>query len=345
MSTTAAVIGVSSPVGRATLARLTAAGGPGRVVAIDPDSPDMPDGRIEIRHMDARDRLLALALDGVDVLVHCAFEDDPATSPDSLYGANVGGTRNVLAAADGAGVQHLVVISDAMAYGAHHDNALPLTETMPLRANPGFAYGYQRQLVEELVEQWAVEHPERVVTRLRTAPVMGEGVDSALARRLQAPRLVVPLGQDAPWQFVHVDDVAAAVALVVEQRLGGVFNVAADGWLSSSEVATYLGRRVLEVPQATLEQVLRRAGDLGLAPLPAEAMPYLMHPWVLDNDALRGHGWHAGRSNRDLLAAFAAAHADDLALGRVVFSRRGVRRTLAAAGALVTLAVWRLIRR
>lgn len=344
MTTTAAVVGVSSAVGRATLTHLAAEGSVDRIVAIGPSSPSMPHGRVEVRTMDARDRLLPLALEEVDVIIHCAFDDDLTTSPDSLYGANVGGTRNVLDAASKAGVRHLVVIGDAMAYGAHGDNPLPLQEDAPLRANPGFAYGYQRQLVEELVEEWAQTHPATTVTRLRLAPLMGGGVDGALVRRLQGPRLIVPAGAGSPWQFVHVDDVAAAVALVVAEGIGGVFNVAADGWLSAAEVATFLGRKVLEVPQATLAEGLRRGSDLGISPAPAEVMPYLLHPWVIDNQALRSHGWHATRSNREVITEFAADRADEVALGRVVVSRRRVRRTAIWTGLLVGVLLWRLAR-
>lgn len=345
MPTTVAVVGVSSPVGRATLSRLARNESMDRVIAVDSESLAMPPGRVEVRTMDARDRLLPLALDGVEVLVHSAFLTDPADSPDSLYGANVGGTRNVLAAASKADVRHLVVLGDAVAYGAHHDNPLPLAEDAPLRANPGFAYGYHWQLVEELVQEWAQAHPDATVTQLRVAPVMGGGDDGALVRRLQAPRLVVPAGLGAPWQFVHVDDVAAAVDLVVAERIGGVFNVAADGWLSAEEVATYLDRPVLEVPQATMAEILRRAHDLHLSPLPPQAMPYLLHPWVLDNDALRRRGWHATRSNREMIATFAAEHADDWSLGRVVVSRRRVRRTTLGAALVLVLTAWRSRRR
>jgi UDP-glucose 4-epimerase len=344
VSSIVAVVGVSSAVGRACLARLAGPDGPDQVIAVGPDGPDMPPGRVEVRMMDPRDRLLPLALDGVDVVVHCASSDDAATSADDLYGINVGGTRNVLAAASKAGARHLVVISDAVVYGAHPDNPLPIPETAPMRANPGYAYGYQRQLAEEMVAEWAQAHPDTTVTVLRTAPVLGGGVDGALVRRLQGVRLVVPTGLGAPWQFVHVDDVASATALVIAEGIGGTFNVAADGWLGTDEVATYLGRRVQEVPRETLAAALHHGHDLGVSPLPGEAMPYLLEPWVIDNDALRRHGWHAARSNRELLAAFAAEHADDVAFGNLVVSRAGVRTAAVGASALLVLALWRAVR-
>ncbi len=340
-----AVVGVASPVGRAVLSRLAAVDGLDRVLAVDAETPPMLPPRVTARMMDARDRLLPLVLDDVDVVVHCAFSDDLSASADSLYGINVGGTRNVLEAASKAGVEHLVVMSTTMVYGAHPDNPLPLTESAVVHANPGFAYAYQRQLVEEMVQEWAARHPATTVTVLRLAPVMGPGVDSAVVRRLQAPRLPVPRGLGAPWQLVHVDDVAAATELVVREGVGGTFNVAADGWLSATEVATYLGRPLVEVGHATVEEVIGRAWRLGLSPAPPEVAPYLLHPWVADNAALRARGWTVSRSNREILAEFAAANADVIAVGRLTFSRRGLRATGAGLTGLLLLSLWRLVRR
>ncbi|MGI9017305.1 MAG: NAD-dependent epimerase/dehydratase family protein [Euzebya sp.] len=343
--TTAAVLGVSQPVGRAVLNRLATASSVQHLLAVDAGTPAMPHPHVELRTMDPRDRLLPLALEGVEVVVHAAFSDDLSASPDSLYGANVGGTRNVLDAVAKVGVRHLIVLSSAMVYGAHHDNPLPLEESAGLRANPGFAYGYQRLLVEELVAEWAEGHPGTKVTVLRLAPVMGPGVNTAVVRRLLGPRLLVPTGHGAPWQFVHIDDVAAAVDLVIDRTLDGVFNVAAHGWLSAGEVANYSRRRMLEVGQSTLTEVLHRGAQLSLSPAPAEVMPYLIHPWVLATEKLRAAGWQPVMSNAEILSQFRRDHDDEWAVGRLSFSRRGLRRAALATTGLLGLALWRVIRR
>ena len=41
----------------------------------------------------------------------------------------------------------------------------------------------------------------------------------------------------------------------------------------------------------TLERVLRRTWVLGLGDVPPGVVPYLVHPWVVANDALKAHGW------------------------------------------------------
>lgn len=336
MTLTIAVLGAGRSVGRAVAARLAA--GAGRVLAVDPVPAAGLPASVEVRVMDHRDQLLPLTLEGCDVVVHAAFCDDLAADPDVLYGANVEGTRNVLATASKAGASQLVVISTAMAYGAHPDNPLPLPQSAPLRANPGFAYGYQCQLAEELVADWAQTHPQARVTSLRLAPVVASGMDTATTQWLSGPRLIVPAGSHNSWQFIHPDDVAAAVDLVIRRQLDGVFNVAGDGWLSTAEVAASLGRRVLQLGQSTLAEVLRLGTAAGVSPAPPEVLPYLLHPWVVDNRRLRDHGWAPGRSNRQTLEEF-AAHASRLALGRVWVERSSLRQAGLAAGAMGLVAV------
>ena len=53
---------------------------------------------------------------------------------------NVRGTRNVFESARAAGASKVVYVSSGVAYGAHPDNDVPLTEESPLRANPDFPW-------------------------------------------------------------------------------------------------------------------------------------------------------------------------------------------------------------
>ena len=46
---------------------------------------------------------------------------------------------------------------------------------------------------------------------------------------------------DPPAQFLHLDDLAAAVVLAAEQRLDGVYNVAPDGWVAGERVRALAG--------------------------------------------------------------------------------------------------------
>jgi hypothetical protein len=99
---------------------------------------------------------------------------------------------------------------------------------------------------------------------------------------------------------VHVDDLAAALALVATRDLPGVYNVAADGWLDAAAARALLPRtRVPAVPADVLERALRRTWALGMGDVPPGVVPYLVNPWVIANDKLRGAGWAPSRTNEE----------------------------------------------
>ena len=319
---TVAVTGATTPAGRALLPRLDADPSVDRILALDVEEPGMPVAKLEFRAADVRDPLLPNALAGADVIVHLAGRCGPEHDEDTMFARNVHGTRNLLAAAHRVGVRKFVHLSSAAVYGAHADNPVPLTESAPLRANPDFAYGYQQLLSEELVAQWQSAHPEVVVTVLRPAPVLGPGVDDFLTRQLEAPRLPVVRGYVPPRQFVHVDDVAAALTLAVTNDLPGAYNVAADGWLPTEELTAVLGRRPFLVPETVAFSAVEQLWARGMTPLPPGALHYVMHPVVLAADRLHERGWAPAHSNREIVREFADAHREYVTVGGLRLRRR-----------------------
>lgn len=345
--TTVAVLGASGPVGRALLERLDADRAVESIVGVDLTEPEMPVAKLQFRTADVRDRLLPVALDGADAVVHAALVPDPSPSEDTVFAINVSGTRNILDATDRAGARKLVVISSAAVYGAHPDNAVPLDEDAPLRANPDFGFAYQRQLVEELVAEWAALHPDVAVTVLRPAILLGPGVDHFVCRLLEAPRLLTVKGYEPPLQFAHVDDVAAAAHLAVSGDLRGPFNVAAEGWLSFDDVRHLLGKRTTAVPETVAFETVGRLWAHHAVPTPPGVLHFLMHPWIVACDRLRAHGWAPLHSNREILREFATSHGGWLSIGVLRCRRRDLySMAFAATGVLLGLAVvgWRRTR-
>lgn len=346
-----AVTGAAGALGHAVLAALDREEGLGRLVGLDDRPSPGTAGRAVLRSVDLRDPVLATALAGVDVLVHCATATATATAPerdeDVAFARVVHGTRNLLAAAARAGVRHVVHLSHGDVYGARADNPVPLHEDAPLRAAPDFPPAWRRVLVEEAVAAWAGDHPEVVVTVLRRATTLGPGHDDHVALFLDGPAVPAVRGHEPPLQVVALDDVADAVAFVVRRRLAGTFNVAADGAVPLREAARLVGRPVVALPEAVATIGLDLLWRWGVAPAPAGGLAYLMEPWVLATGALHAAGWAPRSTNRETLRAHAATRH-----GRVVVGRWRTRvRTLVAAaacavgGALGLIVAWVAYRR
>ena len=238
---------------------------------------------------------LKRSLHGVDTVVHLA---SATTEP-------LEDTRAVLEAAGDAGARHLVVVTSALVYGAWPTNPVPLTEDAPLRPNPGFEPAVALGEVERLAAVWRDDHPGATVAVLRPAPPVAEDDGGWLAPMLAAAR-GVPVGDDDPvGQYVHLDDLAAAVVVAAERRLDGAYNVAPEGWVAGEELRALQGGPRLRLPGRVAERLARWRWRAGMSPTPPGLLPWTCQPWVVASDRLRAEGWSSEQSNEE---AFIAGH-------------------------------------
>jgi nucleoside-diphosphate-sugar epimerase len=300
---TVAITGVATVLGQRVLAGLDQAGA-GRIIGIDSRLSQLRPHGFEQLVADLRtatDAELAGALEEADTLVHLAW---PQGSPRDPSPANVDRTRRLLAVASGSPVETIVHVSTATVYGAWPDNAVPLTEEAPLRPNPGFMDAVQRAEAERLFADWAAERPGSAVAVLRPVPILGPGIEGWLVRALGGAGPVRVGDNDPPRQFVHAEDVAAAVVRAGVDRLDGAFNVTPDGWVDGPTVRDLVaGRPPLPLPTRLAAPAASWAWALHLTDVPPEVLPLVVHPWVIANDRLRAAGWVPRYSNEEALVA------------------------------------------
>ncbi len=324
-----AVTGAAGLVGGRLLPLLAADPAVDRVVALDVREPEVTRAKLGFQRVDIAGTDLRPVLEGVDVVVHLAGIVDPIADEALMARVNVEGTRRVLAAAAAVGVRKVVRVSSATVYGAWPGNPQPLDEHAALRPNPRFSPAVQGAEVERLLAGWQREHPEVTVTTLRAAPVVGPGAERLPGRVLLGRPPLRVRGTTIPLQVVHVDDLAAALALVARDDLPGVFNVAADGWLTADAARAVLPRsRVPAFPREAIERALRHTWELGVGDVPPGVVPYLVHPWVIANDKLRAAGWTPRHTNEAAIAEALAA-----------LPPRHVARTVAVVSAVIGAAV------
>jgi nucleoside-diphosphate-sugar epimerase len=142
------------------------------------------------------------------------------------------GTDHLLAAADAAGVSHVVAQSVAQSFRGGR----VLTEEDPVEPGAG---AMARQLVE------GVLHVEDVVVKaggavLRYGAFYGPGATDDqvdLVRKRKFPLVGRGTGY---FSWVHLDDAASATVLAVEQHATGLFNIVDDEPAPVSEWLPYL---------------------------------------------------------------------------------------------------------
>lgn len=119
-------------------------------------------------------------------------------------------------------------------------------------------------------------------------------------------------------QYLHVDDLAAAVLVAVEQCLRGVYNVAPDGGMPEGVARALVGGIAKLTLPARLTGPLAAWGwRRWRRGVPSEARAYTAHPWVIAPDRLKVAGWVPQHSSEEaLVATDDRPHFDDLPPGR-----------------------------
>jgi nucleoside-diphosphate-sugar epimerase len=190
--------------------------------------------RGDVRDADAREA----ALKGAEAVVHlAAIVGDPACALDPAVSdeVNVQATRELVADANGAGVQRLVFASTCSNYGRMEDPTVPITEDGELR--PVSLYAEQKVGMEKLILGGAGTTKP---TCLRFATVYGVGrrmrfdlTVNEFTRELWADRELEVFGEQFWRPYIDVRDAARAVHTVlqapIEKVAGKVFNAGRSG--------------------------------------------------------------------------------------------------------------------
>ncbi len=319
------VTGVSGYLGTRVAALLLARPDVDRVVGIDLVPFGGDDPRLDIRVMDlaARpgpgDPELARVLDGASAVVHLAWRADDRRGVDvsAAAAANRRALDRLLRAAAKAKLGSFVHLSSATVYGAWPDNKIPLTEDERIRPNPEFPFAVSKAEAERLVADWADSHPSVSVAVLRPAVTVGIG-ERPLYQALGITRSPSSGDGGRPVQYLHVEDLAAAVVLAVENRLSGIYNVAPDTGIPEEQARALAGGVArVTLPGRMAVAVSSIGWRLVRRGVPIEARAYAEHPWVVAPDRLKAAGWVPAYSSEEaLVATDERVHWDDLPPGR-----------------------------
>ncbi|HWF34014.1 MAG TPA: NAD-dependent epimerase/dehydratase family protein [Solirubrobacteraceae bacterium] len=325
---TVAVTGPTGDIGRSLLRALERSRDVGRVVGMarhpfDPASEGLR--KTEYVQGDVLDAdVLASVIEGADVVVHLAFLIMGDTA--QARRVNLEGSRNVFAAAAAAGAQRLVYTSSVAAYGFHADNPLPLTEDLPPRGTDAHYYSAQKAELEGTLDEALagtstdayVFRPSIVagpdaLTLIQNIPyvTISERMPARVRRALELMPALKPVIPDpgVPFQLVHHDDVATALrAAVVGRGEPGIYNLAASGTLTMSDVADALGWYSVPLPELALDAAAELVSRLPFIPSEAQWIEALREPAVMDTaKARRELGWRPRHDARETLRAMVDA--------------------------------------
>jgi len=254
--------------------------------------------------------------------VHLAWALLPDRQPELLHRVNVEGTERVLAAAGAAGVQHLVHMSSLGTYAAGPQGQ-PIGEDWPITGIPTSTYSQQKSTCERAVQEFAVTYPDVTVSLTRPTLVLQPDAASEIGRYFLGPILFplaravpgpvarllpLPLPGELRLSFVHADDVADAIARILDRRAPGPFNLAAPPIFDADGLARAVGARRVPVPTIVLRTGMQVAFLSHLLQIEPGWLDMGLGVPPLDTTRARIQlDWRARHSGGDLLREFVAA--------------------------------------
>ncbi|MFO1149469.1 MAG: NAD(P)-dependent oxidoreductase [Alsobacter sp.] len=259
------VTGAAGFVGRRLVPALAAAGH-------DVVGADLAGAHVTL---DLRDRaavLAAMVQAAPEVVVHAGAISGPMLARDNpalVFDVNVAGTLNVVDALGRSGVRRLVHLSSVAVYRPRPGDPSPTPVSAALGSDT--PYGASKVAAEAIVEAYAaVAGLDAWVLRIssvygpgRTTPYL---VSALIGAGRRGGAVALANGGGDRRQFVHVDDVVAAIAAAVARQAGGCVpvNVSGGDVRTEEEIARLVRRRLPELRvDVTDEKAPPGDGDIG----------------------------------------------------------------------------------
>jgi UDP-glucose 4-epimerase len=280
------------------------------IIGVDSRDPTLELERTEFVRVGTQHGLLRRIVEAaeIDTVIDARLIPDSAVVPPrAAHENNVIGTMNILAACSGEGstVRKFVFKSSTHYYGSEQDDPAFFTEAMGRPHPPRTRIERDIVEAEATVADFAEKNPDVSVTILRYANVLGPDVRTSHTQLFSLPVVPMILGFDPRYQFVHEDDVVAALEHAVDGDLRGIFNVAGDGVLAFTEVAGLLGKTYAPLlpPWGTglAAAALRRTG----LNIPDEMLQQLRFGRGVDNRKLKATGFNYRFTTRETVQKLA----------------------------------------
>ncbi len=218
------------------------------------------------------------------------------------FDLNVIGSRKIMQLCLAHGARALVVLSTFHIYGAHPHNHTPISEEDPLRAGYEFPEIADAIQLDNMASTWVYQHPEVRVSVLRPTNVVGPTIQNTMSKLLRRARAPYMMGFNPMTQFIHEDDLSAAILAALGREARGVFNVAGGAAVPWRAALALAEAQELPVPSSLAKLTLRRFSSF-----PAYLVNFLKYPCVITDRAFReATGWAPQVSTRAAIQSTAA---------------------------------------
>lgn len=307
------LIGCNGFIGKNLLKYLETSPRHKRIIAIDSVKPPITLKKTKFCKLDLTETLADAHLaeilknENCDTLIHAAMPISPLKNEALAHEIIAIGSYYVFNACEAAGVRKAILVSPTDVYGAFPDNPNYLTESMPARGNLQSKILADKVDAEKQALKYQKRHPERIVTILRHATILGPTIENFKTRYFKRRVITTMLGFDPLVQFVHESDVIAAAVMLVEEDRAGIFNLAGDGVMPLSRAIEITGAYHVRLTQIGFKAMVQLMWYADLSPAPAAFADFLRYLCVVDNSKIKKAGFVPRYTGKEALMDFIGA--------------------------------------
>lgn len=285
-----------------------------KVIAIDHKKPNITLKKTKFYKLDLTQTLADVTLteilkkENCDTLIHTAIPVNPPRNESLGHEVIAIGTYYICNACQAANVRKIVMGSTADVYGAFPTNPNFLSEDMKLKGHLQSKILKDKIDAENQVIKYHQKNPSSIVTILRPCTILGPTINSYKTRYLQRSFVITMLGFDPLLQFVHEDDVTAAMKKLIDEDHPGIFNLAGDGVLPLSRVIEISGKYNLRLNQIGFKSLVQLLWYADISPAPASHVNFLRYLCIVDNTKIKNEVDFKPRySTKEALLSFVGA--------------------------------------
>ena len=283
------ITGITGGQGRRLARNLLARRKGYRIVGVDREKWEGRPREVKMVVVDVRKKKFedVIRRERPEAIVHLASIRHFHAHPAIRHEVNVNGTRRLIEFAVAHGVRQVLIVSSSYVYGALPENPYYMDEAFPLSVSRTYPEVRDLAEMDMTASAFLWRYPEVSISVLRPVNVLGYHVHSAISRYLRRNRVPILLGFDPMMQFIHEDDLAEAMALVLEHDLRGVFNVTGPGAVPLGVAIEEIGGSPLPLPDGIARPVIGQLFRWGLYPFPPGAIDFVKYQCTLDGSRLR----------------------------------------------------------
>jgi UDP-glucose 4-epimerase len=287
-----AITGTTDFLGALLLKALLKAPWCSRVIALDafppPHHAKVVYHPLQLERMEEERGLAALLRHHkCTTFIHAALPVRPMRSLERSHEILSVATMYLLHAVAEAKMKHLILASTAEVYGAKPTNPNLISEDAPRHAGRGNPFLKDKIEVEEQFEHYADQHPDAVVTILRTCTILGDTSTSLQARFIHQRVVPTVAGYDPLIQFVHEHDVVRAYEAVMQHPRSGIYNIVGEGVVPLSKAIGMARKTALPIPSPLLYIAADMLWQASISPVPSANLDFLKYSCVADGEKAR----------------------------------------------------------